>query len=527
MIPKLLIFMTVAIVAILGILAGAGHIIGPDHGDDDDGFKATDASQIAASFSANYDGFFGEDFYLTDNSTKYEAGDYYPNGTTGAYGSDINYVTFYLMNDQNSAKDKFDTNKALFEDQMDKMVMGSKIVGTYQKAKLDGAVGYFNNFNTDAPSTYLYYTGYYGNVFFEGYFFLKGTQTTDYEVYVLASEIYKAINNPVSVDKAKKYVEPTPVYPTIPDEIYYKNGVSVNNKIPSTTSDNVVTLYEKPKIFTVYAQNIELLCALGCEDLIVGAYVGDRGVAPLNEKYADQYYKVVNNTSITKEVSSNAWSKEEVMSTGANLIIGWSSTFSDTSLGTREFWQPYGVQIFKTNLYGNGQGASMETYYQLLDSLGTLLNAKEKAQQNIDMWKTKISDILTKTSSLPQSEKPKVLCIDYSANWYNGGWTFCYGTGMLTGCIIEAAGADDIDSGRMDKHTLEEISKMDFDFVLTVDQPKDQTVAEWWNSTPVLKAMNIDDSRIQGLPFNTLYMSGILQEDVLDILFAMFYPDLV
>lgn len=202
------------------------------------------------------------------------------------------------------------------------------------------------------------------------------------------------------------------------------------------------------------------------------------------------------------------------------------STFSDTSLGTRDFWKPYGVQIFKTNLYGNGTGACMETYYQLLDSLGTLLNAKEKAQENIDMWKGKISDILTKTSALPDDKKIKVLCFDYSANWYNGGWTFVYGTSMLTGCLIEAAGADDIDAGRMDKHTIEEIAKMDFDFVLTVDMPSDKTVAEWWNETPTLQAMGIPDDKIKGLPFNTLYMSGILQEDVLDILFSYFYPDL-
>lgn len=107
------------------------------------------------------------------------------------------------------------------------------------------------------------------------------------------------------------------------DDEYYKNGVSVNNKIASTTSDNVVTLYKKPKIFTVYAQNIELLCALGCEDLIVGAYIGNRGTEPLNEKYSEAYFKVVNNEKITKEVSSNAWSKEEVMASGADLIIGW------------------------------------------------------------------------------------------------------------------------------------------------------------------------------------------------------------
>lgn len=307
---------------------------------------------------------------------------------------------------------------------------------------------------------------------------------------------------------------------------YYANGVTVNNRIASTSSDNIVTLTKTPKIFTVYAQNIELLCALGCEDLIVGAYIGDRGTEPLNSEYRDAYYKVVNNTKITKVVSSNAWSKEEVMESGADLIIGWSSTFTDNYLGTADFWKSYGVQIFKTNLYGNSSGSSMDTYYQLLTDLGKLLNAQEKAQQNVSMWQNKISDIQKKTANLSENEKVKVLCIDYSANWYNGGWSFVYGTDMLTGCLIEAAGADNIDTGRMTKTTIEEIAKMDFNFVLTVGEPTDQTVSEWWNSTPTLKALNIKDSNIQALPFASLYMSGILQENILDILFGLFYPSL-
>ena len=313
---------------------------------------------------------------------------------------------------------------------------------------------------------------------------------------------------------------------------YYKNGITVNNRIDSSTDDSLVTLYDVPKIFCIYAQNIELMCALGCEDLIVGGYITtDRGTASINPQYQEAFQKVLNKKDsngeyIIKEAASNAWSKEYALASGANLLIGWASTFADSLLGTADYWKPFGVQIFKTNIYGNGTGTSMETYYQLLDTMGTLLNSKEAAQKNIDMWKNKIETINSKVSKLDDSKKVKVLVIDYSANWYNGGNTFVYGTSMLTGCLVEAAGADDIDTGRMTKHTIEEISHMDFNFVLTVGEPKDMTTAEWWNSQPVLKEMGIDDSRIKSLPFNILYMSGILKEDVLDTLFSMFYPEL-
>ena len=126
------------------------------------------------------------------------------------------------------------------------------------------------------------------------------------------------------------------------DNDYYKGGITVNNRIESTTSDHIVTLHDTPKIFAVYAKNVELLCALGCEDLIVGAYISEGDDEPMNSEYRDAYKKVVNSVAI--KVPSNAWSKEEVMKTGADLIVGWSSTFNDSHLGSSEYWSTYGIQ---------------------------------------------------------------------------------------------------------------------------------------------------------------------------------------
>ena len=381
MIPKLLIFITVAIVAILGILAGAGHIIGPDHGDDDDGFKATDASEIAASFSASYDGFFGEDFYLADNSTKYEAGDYYPNGTTGAYGSDINYVTFYLMNNQNSAKDKFDTNKAYYESQMDKMVMGSKVVGTYQKAKLDGAVGYFNNFNTGTPSTYLYYTGYYGNVFFEGYFFLKGTQTTDYEVYVLASEIYKAINNPVSVDKAKKYVEP--------DNSSYKDGPITISTYVNYNGDTATLTFEKPpeRVVAGCVTALNMLLYNGLGDKIVGIYYMEEDVW---DEVADEYAKVKARIGedhiLTGNIQASVLTDWE-----PDLVIAWVA-WTENKLGTPEYWKSLGCNVMSLDTMCAPE-PTMDDIVRDWNNMGDIFDVRETTDLWLNQFTSKIQTL--------------------------------------------------------------------------------------------------------------------------------------
>ncbi len=206
---KLLAFITMAIVIVAGILAGLGI-----HGDnpEEEEFVAEDASEIAASFSANYSGFFGEDFYLANGYVPAVAKAYYPNGATSGYGSDSNYVTFKVMKDKDAAKEEFSTNATDYAAQFNKVVMGSKVIGTHERGGLDDAIGYYNNFNMGTPSSYLYYSGYHGNAFFESYIYLKGQSVNQDEVAKLAEAIADAILNPKPVTEAKIYVEPAPDY---------------------------------------------------------------------------------------------------------------------------------------------------------------------------------------------------------------------------------------------------------------------------------------------------------------------------
>ncbi|MBP5203269.1 MAG: hypothetical protein J6Z16_01310, partial [Candidatus Methanomethylophilaceae archaeon] len=205
---KLLAFITMAIVIVAGILAGLGIHGNPE----EEEFVAEDASEIAASFSANYSGFFGEDFYLANGYVPAVAKAYYPNGATSGYGSDSNYVTFKVMKDKDAAKEEFSTNATDYAAQFNKVVMGSKVIGTHERGGLDDAIGYYNNFNMGTPSAYLYYSGYHGNAFFESYIYLKGQSVNQDEVAKLAEAIADAILNPKPVTEAKIYVEPAPDY---------------------------------------------------------------------------------------------------------------------------------------------------------------------------------------------------------------------------------------------------------------------------------------------------------------------------
>lgn len=235
----------IGIIAAVVIVAAAAVLVmnGGDDGNDEE--KYTDASQIGASFSKNYSGTFGENFYLDDGATASKAKVYYPNGSTSSYGSNENYLTFKVFSDAAQAKEEFDTNKADYTAQIGKSVMGSTVQGVYEKASMDDAIGYYNNFNMGTASSYIYYTGYSGNFFFEGYIYLKGVNLTDNDVKGLAEGISAALKNPVSTDQAKKYTEP--VTPVTPDTEYKGAALICSNytesakKYGSSATDYAVT----------------------------------------------------------------------------------------------------------------------------------------------------------------------------------------------------------------------------------------------------------------------------------------------
>ena len=86
----------IAIIAVIAVVACGGAAVAIMMSNNSSETTYDDASQIAASFSKNYTGYFGENFYLGDGATKEKAKAYYPNGNTSQYGSNENSITFQV-----------------------------------------------------------------------------------------------------------------------------------------------------------------------------------------------------------------------------------------------------------------------------------------------------------------------------------------------------------------------------------------------------------------------------------------------
>ncbi len=315
------------------------------------------------------------------------------------------------------------------------------------------------------------------------------------------------------------------------DDEYYKDGITIKNAVASTTATNTFTLYEMPKrVVCLFQGNVELMCMFDIEDLIVGAYVRGENMKCNNPEYQAKYDSV----KVTVGPTST-WSRETIMEWNPDLIIGWSSSFSDSMIGTIESWNALGVNCYRTNLYGNSTGTSVDTYYQMLRDFGAMFNKNDQANAAISSWNKIIKDNEDSLAKANITEKKKVLVIDYKSDT-SGGTTLVYGTSMLTGNLVNMAGGNCISTGRMDSYTFEEIADMDFDVVLivalgyytTLTQEEHDKVVSFFTDMPAWSHFKEDnpDLIVETLPFYTLYMSGILDNDCLSEIFKMIYPEL-
>lgn len=315
------------------------------------------------------------------------------------------------------------------------------------------------------------------------------------------------------------------------DSEYYKNGITIKNAVPSTTTPNTFTIYEKPqRVVCLFQGNVELMCMFNLQDSIVGAYVRGENMVCNNPEYQERYDSVDVTVGAT-----NTWSREQIMAWEPDLIIGWTSSFSDSMIGTIASWNELGVNCYRTNLYGNSNGTSVDTYYQMLRDIGAIFNKNDEANQAISDWNKIIKDNEQKLAEANITEKKKILVIDYKSDT-SGGTTLVYGTSMLTGNLVEMAGGKCISSGRMDSYTFEEIANMDFDVVLIValgyytslTQEEHDKVVSFFTDMPVWSHFKEEkpDLIVETLPFYTLYMAGILDNDCLSEIFKMIYPEL-
>ena len=183
-------------------------------------------------------------------------------------------------------------------------------------------------------------------------------------------------------------------------------GTKTEYPLTITTYDydgnEIETTYEKApeKVLAVYQGSIETMLALGLEDRLVAT-------AGLDNEVPDELKDAFSKTNYLDEFTP---SLETVTMLEPDMILSWSSLFSDKNLGNVTDWIDKGCNTYyNTNTRPDGD-RTLENEFTDILNLGKIFDVQDKAQAIVDDAKAVIDKTLTATADV--EEKPSVMVLD-------------------------------------------------------------------------------------------------------------------
>lgn len=160
-------------------------------------------------------------------------------------------------------------------------------------------------------------------------------------------------------------------------------------------------------------------------------------------------------------------SKEELLSTGCNFLIGWDSIFSDKAFDPK-FCKDNGIAMYFP--YVCSDSATFEDLYKDYETLGKIFKVEDRAKQKIEEKKEKLKAVKEAIGDQAYEKPIRVFVYDSGED---APFTACQG---MPGDILKKAGAvsvfDDIQKGWATP-SWEEVVQRDPDAILILDYDND------------------------------------------------------
>ena len=160
-------------------------------------------------------------------------------------------------------------------------------------------------------------------------------------------------------------------------------------------------------------------------------------------------------------------SKETVLQTGCDFLVGWDDLFSDANYSV-EFCEQNGISPYFP--YVCSDSATFEDIYKDYETLGKIFHVEETAAERIQAMKDKLEEVKGKIGEEAYSKPIKVFVYDSGED---APFTACQG---MPGDILKLAGAEsifsDIEKGWATP-AWEEVVARDPDAILILDYNKE------------------------------------------------------
>lgn len=243
------------------------------------------------------------------------------------------------------------------------------------------------------------------------------------------------------------------------DESYEPVTITLNLE-RSGLGENVEYTFEKKPSAVVASgdQMAEMFFDLGLEDQMAGYTKGTCWSTELDFPAAEKVPQIME----PGELLSNL-SKEKLLETGCDFLIGWDSVFADKSFN-KEFCDENGIAMYFP--YVCSDKATFEDLYKDYETLGKIFQAEDVAAEKIQTMKDTLQKVKETIGEDAYADPIKVFVYDSGED---APFTACQG---MPGDILKLAGGisifDDIEKGWATP-SWEEVIEREPDAILILD----------------------------------------------------------
>ena len=279
-----------------------------------------------------------------------------------------------------------------------------------------------------------------------------------------------------------------------------------------------ITTYEKApeKVLAVYQGSIETMLKLGLEDRLVAT-------AGLDNEVPDDLKEAFSKTNYLDEFTP---SLETVTMLEPDMILSWSSLFSDKNLGNVTDWIDKGCNTYyNTNTRPDGD-RTLENEFTDILNLGKIFDVQDKAQAIVDDAKAVIDKTLTATADV--EEKPSVMVLEPLGEDITN-----YGAKSLGGDMVTQLGATlaNPDASTVGK---EDIIAANPDVIFVVYMPyagddpetvKNDQLAVIQDDEALQSLDAVKNGRVYPIMLSEMYASATRTQDGIETFAKGLYPD--
>ena len=293
-----------------------------------------------------------------------------------------------------------------------------------------------------------------------------------------------------------------------------KEDKSEATKVVTIKNDGTSTEYnEAPKRAISLNQHVtEVMLSLGLEDSMVGSAYLDDEILPELKKAYDK----------VPVLSDKYPSKEQVLEAEADfLYAGWSSAFTEKTIGTREELKELGINTYIQESSSMNK-PTIENVYKDIENIGRIFQVEDRATEFIDEMKAKMKETQDK---LPKKdEKLKVFVLDSGdKDLYTAAQNFANELITLAGGVNIF---NDIEKGWVTV-SKEDTVERNPDVIVVVDYG-DVTAEQKINfmkNDPALKTISaVQNNRFVVVPLSAL-AEGVRAPMALETIAKGFYPE--